>query len=172
MNGQATADAGRQGFLAGYRRDYYGGALMCLIGAGAVTQGLNYSFGSLTHMGPGFFPTCLGAILILLGLSIAGTAKRPTTRKTQHEGVPLEDTGPEWRGWFCIIASIIAFVILGKWGGLLPASFAVTFISALGDRDNTWKSALILAAIITVVSVVIFWWALQLQFPLLTWGRS
>lgn len=172
MDGQATADAGRQGFLSGYRRDYYGGALMCLIGAGAVVQGLNYSFGSLTHMGPGFFPTCLGAILILLGMSIAGTAKRPSVRKTQHEGVPLESSGPEWRGWFCIIASIAAFAVLGKWGGLLPASFAVTFISAFGDRDNTWKSALALAAVITLISVVVFWWALQLQFPLFAWGRS
>ncbi|WP_343669645.1 tripartite tricarboxylate transporter TctB family protein [Paraburkholderia heleia] len=172
MDGQATADAGRQRFLSGYRRDYYGGALMCLIGAGAVAQGLNYSFGSLTHMGPGFFPTCLGVILILLGMSIAGTAKRPSVRKTQHEGVPLESSGPEWRGWLCIVASIVAFVVLGNWGGLLPASFAVTFISAFGDRDNTWKSALALAAVITLISVVVFWWALQLQFPLLTWGRS
>jgi len=172
MNGHATADAGPQGFLGGYRRDYYGGALMCLTGAGAVVQGLDYNFGSLTHMGSGFFPTCLGAILILLGLSIAGMAKRPSARKPRHEGVPIENTRPEWRGWFCIIASIVAFVILGKWGGLLPASFAVTFISAFGDRDNTWKSALALAVVITLISVVVFWWALQLQFPLLAWGRS
>ncbi|SMG53226.1 tripartite tricarboxylate transporter TctB family protein [Paraburkholderia susongensis] len=172
MNGQGIADAGRRGFLSGYRRDYYGGALMCLIGASAVVRGLHYNFGSLTHMGPGFFPTCLGAILILLGLSIAGTAKRPSLRKLRHEGAPLASAGPEWRGWLCIIASIVAFVVLGKWGGLLPASFAITFISAFGDRDNTWKSALTLAVVITLVAVVIFWWALQLQFPLLAWGNS
>lgn len=163
-------NSAERSFLSGYRRDYYGGALMCLIGLGAAVQGLNYSFGSLTSMGPGFFPTCLGVILILLGASIAGTAKRPAARATVREGAAQEAGGPEWRGWSCIVLSIVAFVVLGKWGGLLPASFAVTFISAFGDRDNTWKSALILASIITVLSAVIFWWLLQLQFPLFTWG--
>ncbi|MGF6768393.1 hypothetical protein P3T18_000863 [Paraburkholderia sp. GAS199] len=168
--GQSAGQPAGQPFLSGYKRDYYGGALMCLIGAGAVTQGLEYSFGSLTHMGPGFFPTCLGAILVVLGVSIAATAKRPATRPPIGENAAQEPAHPEWRGWFCILASIVAFVVLGKWGGLLPASFAVTFISAFGDRDNTWKSALVLASVITLLSVVIFWWLLQLQFPLFTWG--
>lgn len=163
-------EAGAARFLSGYRRDYYGGALMCLIGLGAAAQGLQYSFGSLTRMGPGFFPTCLGVILVLLGFSIAAAAKRPALREGMQEGVPAERPRPEWRGWLCILGSIVAFVILGKWGGLVPASFAVTFISAFGDRDNTWKSALVLATIITILSVVVFWWALQLQFPLFSWG--
>lgn len=165
-------EAGGGRLLSGYRRDYYGGALMCLIGLGAAAQGLQYSFGSLTRMGPGFFPTCLGVILVLLGISIAATAKRPALREGVQEGVPVERPQPEWRGWLCILASIVAFVVLGKWGGLVPASFAVTFISAFGDRDNTWKSALVLATIITILSVVVFWWALQLQFPLFSWGSA
>jgi hypothetical protein len=157
-------------FLSGYRRDYYGGALMCLIGLGAAVQGFNYSFGSLTSMGPGFFPTCLGVILILLGVGIAGTAKRPALRAMARDDGAREAGGPQWRGWICILLSIVAFVVLGKWGGLLPASFAITFISAFGDRDNTWKSALILASIIAAVAAVVFWWLLQLQLPLFTWG--
>jgi hypothetical protein len=164
--GQSSGPA----FFSGYRRDYYGGALMCLIGSGALTQGLAYNFGSLTHMGPGFFPSCLGMILIVLGLAIVCTAKRPATGPAIGEDAGDEPGRPEWRGWFCILASIVAFVVLGKWGGLLPASFAVTFISAFGDRDNTWKSALALAVVITLLAVVIFWWLLQLQFPLFAWG--
>jgi len=45
------------------------------------------------------------------------------------------------------------------------------FISALGDRDNTWKKALLLSLAIVVVAVVVFWWALQIQLPLFRWGR-
>lgn len=158
------------GILNTYRRDYYAGALMMLVGVGAVVQAMDYGVGSLSHMGAGFFPVSLGVILVCLGVLIAGTAKRPQMRSIASEGVPHENNTPEWRGWFCILASIVAFIVLGKWGGLLPAAFAITFISALGDRGNTWLSALVLAAVITLSCVVIFWWLLQVQFPLFTWG--
>ncbi|WP_321963689.1 tripartite tricarboxylate transporter TctB family protein [Paraburkholderia sp. J7] len=147
-------------------REYYGGALMMLIGLGAVVQGTSYQIGSLTAMGSGFFPVALGVILVLLGVWIAGTAHRVSAEEEAKERrSPLE-----WRGWVCILGSVVAFVVLGKYGGLLPATFAVVFISALGDRQNSWISALLLAVAMTCVCVVVFWWALQVQFPLFTWG--
>jgi hypothetical protein len=48
----------------------------------------------------------------------------------------------------------------------VPATFAIVFISALGDKMNTLKSAAILGAGVVVVAVVVFWWALQMQIPL------
>lgn len=145
------------------KRDYASGALMIALGVAAIGQGSTYHMGTLSRMGPGFFPVALGAILTLVGLAIAVTA-----RFTQYEGeeAPLP---PEWRGWFCIGGSIIAFVVLGVYGGLLPATFAVVFISALGDRQNTVKGATILALAIVAVCFVVFWWALQMQFPLFGW---
>jgi hypothetical protein len=167
MNGWRVQDA-----LSGRRRDYYGGALMVLLGLGAVVIGRDYKIGSLTQMGSGFFPVALGVILVLIGIAIAATAGQPTGgRPTLHEGAtPEAGQGPEWRGWFCILAGVLAFIILGQWGGLVIATFAVTFISALGDRDNSLVAALALAIAITIVSVVVFWWALQIQFPLFSWG--
>jgi hypothetical protein len=40
----------------------------------------------------------------------------------------------------------------------------------MGDRENTWKSAGILAAIVTVFGVAIFHFGLALQLPLFQWG--
>jgi hypothetical protein len=159
------------GFLDGYRRDYYGGALMVLIGLGAAIQGRTYSIGTLTQMGAGFFPVALGVVLIVLGALIAGNARRTAP----EDGLPAERSlhmpvKLEWRGWLCILAGIAAFVVLGQWGGLLIATFAITFISALGDRDNTWLSAFVLASIMALIAVMVFWWALQLQIPLFGWG--
>ncbi len=77
---------------------------------------------------------------------------------------------PDMRGAICIIVGILAFIGLGHYGGLLPATFAITFISALGDRKNTVKQALILSVGMVVIAVVVFWWALQLQLPLFQWG--
>ena len=112
-------------------RDYYAGALMFALGIGAILEGRKYSMGTLSRMGPGYFPVSLGVILALVGAAIAIT-NRFAEHDTEDKVLP-----PEWRGWICICLSIIAFVVLGKYGGLVPATFAIVFISALGDRQNT-----------------------------------
>jgi hypothetical protein len=150
-------------FLNTRHKDQAGGGLMVLIGLGALVQGSSYSFGSLARVGPGFFPVALGSLLGLLGLGMIATADK-AARQTG------EGHAAEWRGWGCIALSLVLFVTLGTYGGLLPATFAVVFVSALGDRRNSIKDALILACAIMVVSVAVFWWALQVQFPLFRWG--
>ena len=39
------------------KRDFYAGTLMILLGGGAVLAARENPYGSLMHMGPGFFPT-------------------------------------------------------------------------------------------------------------------
>jgi hypothetical protein len=147
------------------RRDYLAGALMFLIGLGAMLQGTAYHVGTLTDMGPGFFPVALGVVMALVGISIVIVAKAGSLPKDEEKPQP-----PEWAAWAHILLSIVAFVALGKFGGLVPATFALVFISALGDRKNSWKSASSLALAMVVLAVVVFRWALQLQFPLFSWG--
>lgn len=153
-------------FLTPYNKDYYGGGLMFLLGVGAVMKGFQYKIGSLSRMGPGYFPVAVGVVLAAMGILIALGARSnvvvPTGKEVHHP--------PEWRGWLCIIASNIAFIVLGRYGGLLPATFAVVFIAALGDRQNTLKSAFFLSLGMVVVCLIVFSWALQLQFPLFRWG--
>ncbi|HSN19998.1 MAG TPA: tripartite tricarboxylate transporter TctB family protein [Usitatibacter sp.] len=150
-----------------YSRDYYGGALMMLIGLGAAFQGSTYTIGTLSRMGPGFFPTALGVILALLGAAIALGARRAPVDAPAEKPLP-----PEWRGWGCIIASVVAFIVIARWGGFVPATFAITFISAMGDRENTVAGATLLSAAMVAVCIVVFWWALKMPFALFTWGGS
>lgn len=154
----------RHSMLRGRRREYYGGFLMFATGMFAAVCGARYGFGSLTQMGSGFFPVCLGVILMIIGIAIALTAGL--------SGEPPERrwNAPDWRVWLCIGAAIVSFVLLGKYGGLLPATFAVVFISAFADRHNTARAALMLAMSLVLIAAVVFWWGLQLQFPLFSWG--
>jgi hypothetical protein len=145
-------------------KDYYGGALMIAIGLGAVIQARQYPIGTLSRMGPGFFPIALGAILAFTGLAIIVTA-RFAAHAAEDARLP-----PEWRGWLCIGLSLIAFVSFGKYGGLVPATFAVVFIAALADRENTIVAAMVLALATVAICIVVFWWALQMNFPLFGWG--
>jgi hypothetical protein len=151
-------------FLSKVHKDFYAGGLMALFGLGAIKQGFAYRIGTLGKMGPGFLPVALGIVLLLIGLILMRRAGNgPATAGKQRRA-------PEWKGWLCICAGIASFIVLGKYGGLVPATFALVFISAMGDRDNTVKRALVLAAVMVAIAITIFWWALSLSFPLFQWG--
>jgi hypothetical protein len=153
-----------------FKKDYYGGALLIVIGLAAVYAGIGYRVGELAHMGPGFFPVALGGLLALSGLLIAVSARgdKPAASDAASHGHP--GGMPDLRGCICIILGILAFLLFGEYGGLLPATFAIVFISALGDRDNTLTEAVLLSLAMSFIAVVVFWWALKLQLPLFQWG--
>jgi hypothetical protein len=150
------------------RRDYYGGGLMILMGLIAALEGRTYQIGTLRQMGPGFFPVALGILLIFLGLLIVGTALGPN----EGESESILPANLEWRGWGCIIAGPVLFIILGIYGGMIPATFACVFVSALGDRATTVKKAFLLAVGITVFGVALFSYLLKIPMPIWKWGLS
>lgn len=152
-----------------FKKDYYGGAMMIIIGVAAAYAASGYHLGTLARMGPGFFPFSVGVLLALVGLVIALSA-RLDNGPPAASGHGYGSGMPDLRGCACIIAGILAFLLLGEYGGLLPATFAIVFISALGDRGNTVKQAVFLALGMCAIAAVVFWWALQLQMPLFRWG--
>src|ERR1700737_2295599 len=145
------------------KRDYYAGGLMVLLGVGAAVTGSGYKFGSLARMGPGFMPVMLGIVLAFLGLLIAGTA----LGSSEPDDKKFLPDHPQWFGWLCIISGPMLFIVLGQFGGMIPAVFACVFVCALGDKTATYKSAAILAAVITVFGVLLFHYLLSIPFPLL-----
>ncbi|WP_063580690.1 tripartite tricarboxylate transporter TctB family protein [Achromobacter ruhlandii] len=148
------------------KREAWAAVTMIVLGLGAIAQASTYNIGSLARMGPGMFPAILGVLLVLLGLIIARTAFSAPDVEEEAEDIPP----PEWRGWGCIIGGLMAFILLGKYGGLVPATFALVFIAAMGDRQHTVRSAALLAVGVTILGIAVFSWALQLQFPLFRWG--
>ncbi|VTU13951.1 MULTISPECIES: tripartite tricarboxylate transporter TctB family protein [unclassified Variovorax] len=154
------------------KKDYYGGALMVFIGLLAVYAGLDYKTGTPARMGPGFFPVAVGALLAVTGLLIALSA-RTEADSSAPKLVVAHGHGhgmPDLRGGVCIILATLAFLLFGIYGGLVPATFAIVFISALGDRSNTITQAILLSLAMCIIAVIVFWWALQLQLPLFQWG--
>ena len=83
-----------------WKRDYYAGGLMLLLGVGAAVTGSGYKFGSLARMGPGFMPVVLGVLLAFLGLLIAGTA----LGSSEPDDKKFLPDNPQWFGWLCILA--------------------------------------------------------------------
>jgi uncharacterized membrane protein YhdT len=144
------------------KRDYYAGGLMLLVGTGAAVTGASYKFGTLARMGPGFMPVVLGVVLAFLGILIAGTALGSSEANNQKF---LPDN-PQWFGWLCILGGPILFIVLGLYGGMVPAVFACVFVCAIGDKTATYKSSAVLALGITLFGVLLFHYLLSIPFPL------
>lgn len=148
-------------------REQYAGGLLVVVGLATAYQSSRYEVGSLAEIGPGFFPMVMGVILTLCGLAIAFT--RSEAAEDEHDDVLGR---PEWRGWFCILGGVLAFILLAQTAGLFPATFACVFISALGDRTMKLRNALLLALAISVFGVLLFHYGLKIQLPPFAWMRS
>jgi hypothetical protein len=150
------------------KRDYYAGALIALIGAGAAYQGSTYGIGTLAQMESGFFPTAIGVGMILIGAAIAasGGSGEPATTGLE-DPMHAASNAVDWRGWVAIIAGVCLFMLFCEFVGLLPAIFACVFVSAMGSTTTTWKEALVLSLCVTVFGIVLFAYGLKVQIPIL-----
>jgi len=80
------------------KRDFYAGGLMLLIGLGIALKGATYRAGTLMHMGPGFLPTALGILLVLLGLPSPPARWRRENRATQRTRASCRRSRNGWLG--------------------------------------------------------------------------
>jgi Tripartite tricarboxylate transporter TctB family len=157
-----------------WTKDRAGGALMLATGVAVVVAGLRYDVGTLRAMGPGYFPVVLGGLLAVIGVALLASTRHGPAGAAGAASTPPAETahlaGPvvQWRGWLCIVGGVLAFVVLGEHGGLVPASFVSVFVAALGDRGNSWRAAAGLAAAMTVLGVAVFHYGLHLLLPLFT----
>jgi hypothetical protein len=150
------------------RKDHVAAVLLVAMGIAILVIGFRYRMGTLVHMGAGFIPVVLGILMTAVGLVIGLLATSGTAEEKAAQAIP---DPPDLRGGICILAAVAVFVLLGAYGGLVPAAFGSVFVAAMGDRNNTWKTALLLALAMTVFGVIVFHYGLRVQLPLFMWGN-
>ncbi|MEX0730720.1 MAG: tripartite tricarboxylate transporter TctB family protein [Aquisalimonadaceae bacterium] len=140
-------------------QDLIGGGLLTAIGLFAAIYASQWNFGSMTRMGPGFFPTVVGILLALTGVLIAALAlKRTGTMPSM-----------QWRTMAYVFGGIILFSATLRSLGLVTAVFLTVILSSLADRETTWRLRLVLAVSITGFVVLVFRFGLNMVLPL-WWG--
>lgn len=138
-------------------KDFLAGLLFILIGCLAIAVARNYPFGTTMRMGSGYFPTVLGAILILLGGWVAARGLR--------SGVQLEGQWG-WRPLGLVALSIVLFGLIMPRFGLIPALVALVFVSALAGREFRFKEVLVLTVIVSAIAAILLLYVLKMPYPL------
>ncbi len=153
------------------KQKFYSAGLMVLIGLGTAVGSFEYNIGELARMGPGYFPLALGLLLTFIGLLIAVTPDSPDEVLADHRREPfMAVVRARLRPWAACVGGVIAFIVLGKWGGLVPATLVLIFVAALGDPKNSVKASLLLALGVLAFAIAVFHYGMQMQFPLFSWG--
>lgn len=141
--------------------DICGGLALAAIGAAAAGWALlHFDTGTLREMGPGAFPLALGLSLAALGLIVAVPA---ITRRGEPPVVePLTA--------LAILASIVVFALVLRPLGLVASTAASVLIAAAPAPNRGWRWRAVLAAVVTLLTVLVFRAGLQMSLPL--WPRG
>lgn len=130
------------------KRDVLATGMLCLVGLVAVLQVSANAVARIAGLGTGIVPVLLGAALML-----AGILWLFDSRLSPDDDVDIGSS--KWRDSCGLVSALFAFLILGKYGGLVPATFVATLLFVLGDPRHTWRSAAILAGMSTAVLVAV-----------------
>ncbi|MFL6834991.1 MAG: tripartite tricarboxylate transporter TctB family protein [Xanthobacteraceae bacterium] len=139
-------------------KDLWAGAMLIATGAATMIIARNYAFGTTLRMGPGYFPTVLGGILILFGLYLVVSGLRSNDE--------IQGSWP-LRAMIVLPLALVLFGVLMTHAGFLPALLVLIFGSALAGPQFRLVEVLLLSAALSVVSVALFVWGLGLPYPLI-----
>jgi putative tricarboxylic transport membrane protein len=141
-------------------KDIIGGAAVVAIGAGFLLFSRDLDMGSAARMGPGYFPTILSGLMIMLGAVMAALALR---RPAGEDGV-----GPlPWRGLLLVIGATAFFGFALRGLGLGPSTAIVVFATAWASRYARLSRSVPLALGLAAFCAFLFIRLLGLPLPLL-----
>ena len=138
-------------------KDFGAGVMFIAFGAAAMFIARDYRFGSAMRMGPGFFPTILGGILVVFGVCITAVGLLRGEKIQERLSI---------RALVLLPLSLILFGLLIQRAGFIPAIVLLIFIAALSGRQFRFLEVLVLTGILVVATVSLFIWGLGLPYPL------
>jgi Tripartite tricarboxylate transporter TctB family len=140
-------------------RDFWAGLLFVAAGVFAVVVARRYPFGTTAAMGPGYFPTVLGGLLVGLGVIVSGRSLRPSK--------PLAALGAiRGRPLVLVLASVIVFGLALPRLGLAVAGILLVAVSRAAAPGFRWVEVLVFAAALTAFCAAVFLWGLEMPMTL------
>jgi hypothetical protein len=139
-------------------KDILAGLIFIGFGGAFAVIATTYEVGTTLEMGPGYFPLVLGVLLALLGVAII------VKGFIGEEGLPMGRV--PWRAIALVTAALIVFGVTVRGLGLVPSVFLTTTLAGYAGPRSGPVLPVIIAAGITLVTILIFVVGLQLRLPL------
>jgi hypothetical protein len=141
-------------------KDFWSGVMFAAFGLAFVVFARQYDMGTAARMGPAFFPTMLGALLVLLGILIS--IKGLTAQTDDGHIAPFH-----FKPLLLVLGAVVAFGVLLRPAGLLVALAALVSISSLGSGEFKLREVLLLTVFLALLVLAVFIWGLGLTVPVL-----
>ncbi len=142
------------------QENLWSGVMFMAFGLTAVVMAREYSLGTATRMGPGYYPRYLGIGLSILGAIITLTAFRTEGERIQPFG---------WRGPVMLTIGFAAFGWAIDKLGFVVALVALILCSGLARKDVRVIELILMSAVLILGSFFIFIYCLDLPFRLFWW---
>ena len=149
-------------------QDFWCGLFFVALGVLAMYLSRDYAMGTALNMGPGYFPTWLGGIMIGFGVLIGGLALKREADEDQAENIR------EWafRPWLVLPATLAMFALLmDADAGFVPSLLVLIAGCALAHKDVRWRETILLSVGVTAGAVAIFYYGLGMPFDLFWWSK-
>jgi len=142
--------------------DFWSGLMFIGFGLLAVIIARDYPMGSAMRMGPGYFPTYLGAILVIIGAIIAGRSVRE-----QLAGL----RGWAWRPLIMLCAAFVTYGLCMETFelGFIPSIAAVVVLSSFAVSGSRPLELALLTVTLVAMTTGLFIYGVDLPYPLFWW---
>jgi Tripartite tricarboxylate transporter TctB family len=140
-----------------HNQDFWAGVMLIATGLAAVLIARDYAFGTAVRMGPGYFPSVLGGLLVLAGLYLLVKGLRNGEKITGNWSL---------RALIVVPLSLVLFGLLMEYAGFVPALAVLIFGSAAAGTEFRFGEVALLTIFLTVMCVIVFVWGIGLPYPL------
>ena len=138
-------------------KDFWTGLLYIFFGSIAVIVARDYGMGTGVKMGPAYFPTILGGLL-------AGVGLVSVVRSFITPGTPIGAFA--FKGLILVTVSVVLFGFIVRGVGLVVALPLLVVMSASASKRFRWRTALIMAAVLTIFCILVFVEGLGIPLPI------
>jgi hypothetical protein len=143
-------------------KDFWSGVMFVAFGLFFAGFARQYDMGTSARMGPAYFPTVLGILLIAIGLYVGLKGLRFEAEDGQGQVDKFH-----FKPLLLVLGGVVAFGLLLRPGGMIVALSAMILIASFGSGEFKWREILPLMAGLALLVWVMFIWGLGLTIPVL-----